>query len=43
MNKYIIIDPENNSTYTDSIDNVPDGCRVFEYDSESGNYIEIEK
>ena len=43
MEKYCIIDSENNSTYVDTLDDLPDNCRVFELDEKTGNYIEIEQ
>ena len=42
MQKYCIIDSENNSTYVDTLDDLPDSCRVFELDDKTGDYIEIE-
>lgn len=42
MGKYCIVDSENNSTFVDNLDNLPDNCRVFELDESTGNYIEIE-
>jgi hypothetical protein len=43
MKTYFVVDLDNNGIYTDNIDNVPTGYRIFEYDAETDVYTEIFK
>jgi hypothetical protein len=42
MMKYCFIDNENNTRYSDTLEGVLEGERVFEFNQETQTYIEID-